>query len=162
MASSVTSASLTVNLTEACSLNNIERGSSVKFVQSGIGEIFNNILSVTTSGTDIIQFASTVGAGVLSTASSGAGKVEYIRITNLDSTNYVDVTFSDAINPGSAGRLFALRLKPLRSFSCSGLEFNSADSGDADNALAASGLVANIRGIANTAACDVEILVASV
>ena len=161
MASSVTAASLTVAIKETIKLNNVDRGSSASYVQSGMGEVFNNITSVTTSGTDLIQFGATVGAGVLSTATSGAGKIDYLRITNLDAANYIDVTFSDAIAPASAGRLFSVRLRPLRSLCFSGLEFSAADGGDADNFIAAAGTIANIRATADTAACDVEVYVVS-
>ena len=142
MASSITAASLTVAIRETIKLNNVDRGSSASYVQSGIGEVYNRITS-------------------LSTATSGAGKIDYLRITNLDGANYIDVTFSDAIAPASAGRLFSVRLRPLRSLCFSGLEFSAADSGDADNFIAAAGTIANIRATADTAACDVEVFVAS-
>ena len=158
MASSITAASLTVAIRETIKLNNVDRGSSASYVQSGIGEVYNRITSVST---DLLQFGATIGAGGLSTATSGAGKIDYLRITNLDGANYIDVTFSDAIAPASAGRLFSVRLRPLRSLCFSGLEFSAADSGDADNFIAAAGTIANIRATADTAACDVEVFVAS-
>ena len=161
MATTVRQTTLTTTITEEVTINGRPRNSSVKKIITGIGEVFTNITFATTDGTDLAQFAATKGAGVFSTASSGAGLVKYIRITNLDDTNYVELTFSDHITAGSSGNVYSVKLDAGKSYMLSNLSFNAEDDGDADNELAASDTLANIRAVANTAACDVEIIIAS-
>ena len=161
MASTVTAASLTTTATEAITLNSVARGSSSADTIASVGEIFNQITSIATTGTDIIQFAAAKGAGVFSTASSGAGKVEYMRFTNLDNSNYVDIVFSDHITPGSAANICSFRLEAGKSILLGGVNFNATSAGDDDNVVAANDTIANVRGIANTDPVDIEVYVAS-
>tara|TARA_R100000789_G_C2998121_1_gene148004 strand:+ start:62 stop:550 length:489 start_codon:yes stop_codon:yes gene_type:complete len=161
MSSKVVAATLSATIAEGITLNGIARGSSTTVDIASIGEVFNQITSITTSGTNIVQFASEKGAGVLSTASSGAGTVEYIRITNLDDTNYVDITLSDHITPGSAANLCSFRVTAGKSIVLGGVSFATEDDSDADNSIAASDTIANIRGIADSAACDIEVFIVS-
>jgi|TARA_Y100000296_G_C5174556_1_gene259279 hypothetical protein len=161
MATTVTTATLNVVVSEQITLNGVIRDSKATTSIASVGEVFNQITSITTSGTDIIQFASAKGAGVLSTASSGAGTVQYIRITNLDDTNYVDITLSDHITPGSAANLCSFRVTAGKSIMLGGVSFATEDDSDADNSIAASDTIANIRGIANSASCDIEVYIVS-
>ena len=160
MATTVKQTTLKTILTEEVTINGRARNSTVTKTINGIGEVFTNISDVTTAGTNLCQFASTKGAGVFSTAGSGAGHVKYIRISNLDDTNFVDITCSDHITAGSATNLFSTRLLAGKSFMLSGLKFDVATS-DADNSIAAGTTIANIRGIADSASVDVEIVIAS-
>jgi|2_EtaG_2_1085320.scaffolds.fasta_scaffold03143_1 Lhr-like helicase len=158
MASTITASTATVKITETLNLNNKDRGSSTTASIASIGEIIREIKTVLTSGNDLIQFG-TKGAGVMS-----ASDVKYIRITNLDDTNYVDINCGDNATLGSIEEMFSIRLTAGQTFMLSGCNFNAMDSGtDTDSAavddgeLAASATIANVRAVADTASVDVEI-----
>ena len=96
----------------------------------------------------LVLFANTVAAGTLD-----SDLVKYVRITNLDDTNYIDVrvkatdSFTYRLTAGTS-----LVLPPTDS------ALEGAASGDAP----ASGVdVASIAAQANTASVDVEVFVAS-
>jgi hypothetical protein len=161
MGSLVTAADLTVVVSESVDLNGVNRNSKHVSTISSIGEVFNRIMSVPTTGIDLSQFASAEGAGTFSTGASGAGTVEYMRFTNLDDTNFVTITCSDDISAGSSGHLFCIKLAAGKSFILGSVAFNAEDDGDADNALGADDTIANIRAVANTASVDMEIYIAS-
>ena len=162
MATTVRQTTLTTTITEEVTINGRPRNSTVKKIITGIGEVFTNITSVTTDGTDLAQFAATKGAGVFSTASSGAGQVKYLRITNLDDTNYIELTFSDHVTATSAINMTVFKLDAGKSFMLSNLAFDTEDDDAVDtHELTATDTIAHIRGVANTAACDVEIIIAS-
>ena len=163
MATTVTAGTLIVSVSESIKLNGIKRGSNNASTISSIGEISNRIMSVPTGGTDIIQFASAQGAGTFSTATSGAGTVHYMRFTNLDDTNFVTITCSDHVTPGSNTDLFCIKLTAGKTFMLGGLLFDTTDSGadGDDNALVAGNTIKNIHVVADTAAVDLEMYIAS-
>lgn len=163
MGSSVTATNLTVRISESISLNGVQRGSSASTSIASIGEISNRIISVATAGTDLIQFAAGLGAGTFSTATSGAGTVHYMRFTNLDATNFITITCSDHATPGSNTDLFCIKLTAGKTFMLCGLLFDTTDSGvdGDDNALVAGNTIKNINAVADTAAVDVEMYIAS-
>jgi len=162
MATTVKQTTLRTTLTEECFIGGRNRNSTVTKVITGIGEIFTNITEVTTVGTDLASFASTKGAGVFSTASSGAGEVKYLRITNLDDTNYVELTFSDSLTSASAVNMTVFKLDAGKSFLLSNLAFDTEDDDAVDtHELTATDTIAHIRAVANSASCDVEIVIAS-
>jgi len=155
MASTITASTATVKITETLNLNNKDRGSSTTASITNIGEIIREIKTVLTSGNDLIQFG-TKGAGVMSQTD-----VKYIRITNLDDTNYVDITCSDHITAGSSGHLFTIKLTAGQTFMLAGCAFNAEDDGDADNMLASGDTIANISAKADTASVDLELFILS-
>lgn len=162
MATTVRQTSITTTITEEVTINGRARNSIVKKTIAGIGEVFTNITEVTTTGTDLAKFEAAKGAGTFSTASSGAGHVKYIRITNLDDTNYVEISVSDHTTAASVTQMSAFRLDAGKTFMLSNLSFNASDdTADDDHELTTSDTIANIRAVANSASCDVEIVIAS-
>lgn len=147
---------LTVKTYEICNLNNVNRNSANVIKIVNVSEINRRVLSVGLSVTSLVQFE-TGGAGF---SKHVPASVKYIRITNLDDTNYIDLTASDHTTPGSAGQLFAIRLGAGKTFMLGSTSFNAATS-DGDNSIAASDTIQEITGIANTAACDIEMYIAS-
>ena len=150
MASTVTSATLTVNISEAITLNGVKRGSSSAISISGIGEVSNRIMSITnsTNGTEIIAISTASGIGTYNKAA-----VKYMRLTNLDDTNYVLIQFTD-----SSSHHWEIKLEAGKSIII-GDTANVDDEADIDNFSATA--LAKIIGKADTAACDVEVYIAS-
>ena len=79
-------ADLTVTITEAITLQNANRGSTFKKTITGVGEVDRRVVTVEsdTNGTELFKTAAATGAGTHIPAD-----VKYVRITNLDSTNYL-------------------------------------------------------------------------
>jgi len=148
MATTITASTATVTITENITLNNVDRGSKATVSIASINEVFNDIKSVATGGTELVKFTASVssaGAGTII-----AANVKYIRITNLDDTNYVEVTASDA----TPNDVFAVKLDAGKSFTLGSTSFDAATSG---TALTPNQTITLIKGVANTSAVDVEI-----
>ena len=89
MATTISNATLTVTLTEAITLNGSAQGSTNSFTISAVDEIFKRIINCAASNTTtILTFAAS------NHASAGAmtvGDAKYVRITNKDDTNPVEL-----------------------------------------------------------------------
>ena len=90
MATTLTAATLTVTVTESISLNGKDQGATNSFTVASINEIYKHIVTATTTATTFLKFGSAASAGTLIRAD-----VSYLRITNLDDTNFVTVGLSD-------------------------------------------------------------------
>ena len=103
-------ADLTTTITESVTLNGAIRGTTNTITTTGIVDVFERILTCTHSQTTTIAtFASTPHA------SAGALDVEnakYIRITNLDSTNFVTLYLIDTDTEGVMFKLDADKKAP--------------------------------------------------
>ena len=151
MASKISNATLKVTLTEKIVLNGSDHGSVSHVAISGINEISKRILTcATTPGTQIYAGSTAAANGVFVT-----DNVRYIRITNLDNENYVVLHFTD-----ESAHYAQLTLSPSQVF------FITDVSSSFDNASAVADFTAvnitRIDAMANTAAVDIEIMVASV
>ena len=156
MASTITSATLTIKITEEVNLNGRDQGSVNEFSIGSVNEIYKRIVSVPTSEIEIIKMDTSAGAGQFI-----EGDVRYIRITNKDDTNNVFLTFKNEDNDE-----FAVLLDYGQSFI-----YNSNFDGGVVNTFDANAGAANINNLgdlvnitaqADTAAVDLEIFVASV
>jgi hypothetical protein len=91
MASTIVASTMTVTLVENISLNGRSQGGTTSFSIGSINEIYKRIVTVP-SGTDLTLVA-------FKAASTGADAAldiddaKYIRITNLDDTNAVNLSF---------------------------------------------------------------------
>ena len=94
MATTISNATLTVTLTEAISLNGSSQGSTNSFTISSVDEIFKRIINCAASNTTtILTFAA---ANHTSAGAMTVGDAKYIRITNKDDTNAVEVAMVGA------------------------------------------------------------------
>ena len=152
-------ATLNVTHTESIVLNGQEFGGTNVFTATGINEISKRIITITTTESVIATFSSAV-------ASAGhyvAADVRYIRFTNRDSTNFITLTFRNQDNDEVAIKLDAGQTLIWNADNAGGMVdvFNATQDADAasDTAL---GDLTNIQADANTASCDLEMLIASV
>ena len=154
MATTLSAASLTVTLTESISLNGYEQGSSNAVTIASIASVFKRIVAVPTSEVTLYtNHASNVGGSTFD-----EDDVKYVRITNKDGTNFVDLIVANSANDECC-----LRLK-------AGHSFVLWDQNDVLNAVTqpatitvGAGMegVASVNAQADTAACDVEVFIAS-
>ena len=84
-------ADLTVTLTESVTLNGVDQGATTSLTVASVVETFKRIVACPTD-TTIATFRSTVSDGSLSDGALDVEDVRYIRVTNLDSTNPVNLS----------------------------------------------------------------------
>jgi hypothetical protein len=110
MASTITAGTLTVKITETIALNGTNMDATNSLVINSINEISQRILTVPDGNIIVVfEFGASVGSGTFI-----KGDVKYIRITNKDDTNPVD------INLATASSNQWTRLEAAKSFIVSG------------------------------------------
>ena len=159
-------ATLTVTVKEAITLNNIDYGSERALDISSVNEVVKRVVTASTTECGLIGFISAISGVGVSANKVGYvagmfddGDVRYIRITNLDSSNHIMLTFRDEYNTE-----FRMKVDAGHSFIYPG--DNSGGVGDtmkAAGSALASGLsdLVDITVDTDTASCDVEVFVAS-
>ena len=159
MATTISNATLTVTLTESITLNGSQQGATNTNTFASIDEISKRILKVTTTESTVATFSSAV-------ASAGhyvAADVRYIRFTNKDDTNFITLTFRNQDNDEAAIKLDAGQSFIWNADNAGGVVDVINETQDADAASdTALGDLTNIQADANTATCDMEMLIASV
>ena len=151
MATTLTAATLTVTLTEAISLNGKDQGATSSFTVASINEIYKHIVTATTTATTFLKFGSAASAGTLIRSD-----VSYLRLTNLDDTNFVTVGLSD----DSADTAY-FKLEKKQSIIIGGTdEGPQIDIHASAGAFAAWASVDSLILDADSASCDVEIFAA--
>ena len=156
MASTITSAKLKVTITETIKLKGKDQGATTELTINDINEVSSRIVTVPTSEVEIVAMSTAVSSGTFV-----EGDVRYIRITNLDDTNHVSLTFKNEDNDE-----FGVKLDKGQSFIYNGdMSGGVVDTMEAAAAAITPGTFAdlvNITALAETAACDLEVFVASV
>ena len=151
MASTVSAANLKVKITEEIILNGKDQGGTTELTIASINEVSKRIVTTdSTNSTTVVSF-STVSAGGQWVESD----VRYIRITNLDDTNFAILNIE-----GDASTDFSVRLDPYVSFLVTSTSTTGVvDYGDITG-VTLEDLTA-IKATADTAAVDLEIFVAA-
>jgi len=94
MASTISAATLTVTITEAVTLNGYDQGSKNELSIASINEVMKRIVTCTASqDTTLVTFAASVHTSI---HALDVDDVKYIRITNLDDTNAIEVAIVGA------------------------------------------------------------------
>ena len=93
MATTLSSATMTVRIVESIKLNGVEQVAVNTRAISSINEVSKRILSIPTSEVTISSFSTAVSTGTFI-----EGDVRYIRITNKDDTNFVYLVFKNEYN----------------------------------------------------------------
>ena len=157
MSSTLSSATLTVTVTEKIVLNGRDQGSKNTQTITGISEISTRIVTATTDKLELLSFGTAIGKGSFVKAN-----VRYIRFTNLDDTNHLNLFFTN-----ESSDEFAVKLDKGESYiyNCD-TSGGTVDTMDANSgAPASSGQLADLVKVSvqtDTAACDLEYIVASV
>ena len=158
MATYIVPATLTITITEAVSLNGQDKGSTNVQTVLLVTEVSQRIVNIPTSEVILLAFAASVpGPGAFNEAD-----VRYIRITNKDDTNFVQLTFRDENSTE-----FAVKLDAGQSFI-----YNGDNSGGVVDTMIAAGSaltvpstfadLVDITAVADTGAVDLEYFVVGV
>lgn len=156
MATTISNATLTVKITETISLNGSDQGATNQYTVADIDEVSKRIISIPTSERTILNMGTNPGAGMFIESD-----VRYIRITNKDDANHVGLIFQNEDNDE-----FGVKLDKGQSYIYNAdLAGGVVDTMDAvDNAGLGTNTFADlvsVTAIADTAAVDLEIFVAS-
>ena len=159
MASTITASTMTVTVTESIALNGKDQGAINELSIESINEISKRIVTITTTEAEILKFHATdIDAGRYI-----IGDVRYMRFTNLDDTNFITLTFTNEDSDEVAIKLDAGQSFIWNGDNSGGLVdvFNATEAANvaSDTAL---GDLTGIQADANTASCDLEMLIASV
>ena len=156
MTSTISAASLTVQVKETITLHGYEQGSNNVLTITDIGEVQKRIVTVPTSEVAIVAMSTAIAAGTFIESD-----VRYIRVTNLDDTNHVALICKNENNDE-----FSVKLDKGQSFiynaDASGGVVDTMDA--TDNGSLTPNTFADlveISATADTAACDCEVFVAS-
>jgi hypothetical protein len=141
---------MTVTLTESINLNGSNQGATNSLAIASIAEVSKRIVNCPASEKTVISFGAAIAAGTFI-----AGDIRYVRITNKDDTNFVILNIE-----GAASTDFSVRLDKGASFVIA----SSSTTGVVDYADISGATLEDLSAIkatADTAACDLEIFVAS-
>ena len=146
MPSTVTASTMTVTISESITLNEKNQGGTNTLSIPSVGEVSKRIMTCLTSEVTLVSFAAAVAPGTFIDAD-----VRYVRITNLDDTNYVTLNVE-----GEGATDFSIRLDAGASYIMAGTFVDHIDISGAtlEN-------VTGIKGTANSAVCDLEVVIAS-
>ena len=154
MTSTLTAATMTVTVTESINLNGMNQGSTNTLSLASIAEVSKRIVNVPASEVEVVAMSTAVASGTFIEST-----VKYIRFTNLDDTNHITLTFKD-----EDATEFAVLLDKGQTFiyngDIAGGVVNTMHAGGSALTVSLNDLV-NVTALADTAACDMEILVAS-
>jgi len=166
MASTITAGTLKVTIRESITLKGREQGSTTDLSISDINEVSSRIVTATTTEAGLMGFLSALSNVGVTANKVGYlagiyddGDIRYIRITNLDDTNYITLTFRDEDNTE-----FRIKVDAGHSFIYPGDNSGGlVDTMKASGAALASGLadLYDVTADADGESCDVEIFIAS-
>tara|TARA_Y100001937_G_scaffold77680_1_gene105348 strand:- start:239 stop:715 length:477 start_codon:yes stop_codon:yes gene_type:complete len=155
-------ADLTVTITESVTLNGAARGSTNTLTVAGVDDVYHRIITVPANvDTTLVNFHATVG---VSDSSLDVENVKYIRCTNLDSSNpinlslQVDVGEDDSAADASA----TILLEAGKSFVMGSPSDGIAVDDDANTIITTLNNLESIIADSAAAAVQMEIFVASV
>ena len=159
-------ATLTVSVKEAITLNNIDYGSERSLDISSVNEIVKRVVTASTTECGLIGFLSALSSVGVTANKVGYvagmfddGDVRYIRITNLDSSNHIMLTFKDEDNTE-----FRMKVDAGHSFiypgDNSGGVVDTMHAGGSALTVSFNDLV-DITATADTSSVDVEVFVGS-
>lgn len=152
MASIFDSSTLTVTIQESIELNKTSYGSRTQIQLGSINEVSQRVLTVPTHKVSILTLSSSAGAGAYA-----SGSLQYARITNLDNTNHVRLTFMSS-SGGVTKNKCVFRLDPKKSFIVTNDAYSGSGVGTAWDSFQS---FSDIKAIASSSAVDIEIFVAS-
>lgn len=141
-------ATLSINISESITINGNEKTASTSSTITGITQLDQRIVKVGTVEQSLVLFDTAEAAGQFADSS-----VDYIRITNLDTTNFVTLRMT------AANDEYFVKIGAGDSF----ILFESVMDADSDASVATATLanIDSIKAQADTASCNVELFIAA-
>lgn len=101
-------ATLTVSIQEEITINGKDRGNTNSISITSVTETFNRVLTASATEQNIIEFQATNPSG----GALANGTCQYLRVTNLDSSNNVDLR----VQTSTDTKEYLVRIGALESF----------------------------------------------
>ena len=154
MASTINTSTLTVILKEEVKLNNQTYGNRSSIQIGGINDVSQRIISVPIADTTtLLNLSGSVGAGTY-----GIDSLKYVRVTNLDNTNFVRLSFiSSSAAPTDFNR-YDVRLDAKQSYLFTNAKLSGSAEGDSFGSFVN---FTTLKAKADTATVDLEIFIAT-
>lgn len=148
MATTVTKTTFTSRIVESITINGQQQQVHTQLSISDVTDYSHRIMSVATSATTLLTLAAADAGGALDKT-----RMQYIRLTNLDDSNNVRLTFALTSNTDT----YEVVLGPKKSHMLTNKQ------GDITTGGAAATLedLTSVKGTSSTAACDIEIFTVS-
>lgn len=144
-------ADLTTTITETVTINGTNRGNTVTQTITGVLDVFERNVTVPTSEVTLYSTHASVPQGSV----LDLDLVKYVRVTNTDDTNFISLRVTDSNADEFIYKVLAGQSFILHSHAA------SMSAADAATAGAANGNIVSVEALADTAACGVEVFVAS-
>ena len=158
MPSTIAAANMTVTLTETITLNGQDKGATNTLTINSVTEVLQRIVAVPTSEMTVLVFTATT-PGSSTVIGLNEADVRYIRLTNKDDTNFIQITIisenaNECAHKLEAGHSLMIPVSAegvvnVHDASATALTVSFDD-------------VTSITALADTAECDMEIFVAGV
>ena len=158
MASTITAATMTVRLLVSISLGGQDKGFDHSFTVASVNEVVNRIVNIPTSEMEVLSFVAT-NPGTATEVGLNEADVRFICLTNLDDTNFIQITIISENSNECAHKLEAghTLMVPISNEGVVDVHDASA------TALTVSfDDITSITALADTAACDLQVFVAGV
>ena len=155
MATTINTSQLTLILKEEVKLNNQTFGNRQTVNIGGINDVSQRIISVPVADTTtLINLSGSVGAGTYDIDS-----LKYVRLTNLDNSNFVRLTFlSSSVSPATDYCSYDVRLDAGQSYIFTNSKISGSARGDTFGSYVN---FTTLKAKADTAAVDLELFVAT-
>ncbi len=149
MATTVTKATLAVQILEDITLNGTQHGSKTIHEFQQISQVDERILSIPTYEVSVLNLSSSDGAGTYDT-----DKIRYVRLTNLDNKNFLRLEFAS----GSAGSQFDVKLRPNTSYIFTNASISGSSAGVTFGSFSD---ITTVKAKADSSAIDLGLFVAT-
>ena len=147
MASTVTKTTFTSRIVESITINGQQQQVHTLLSIPEVTDYGHRIMSIATSATSILTLAAADAGGAVDKA-----RMQYVRLTNLDDTNDIRLTFTLTSND-----TYEVVIGPKKTHMLTHKQ-GDVTTGGAEVTLED---IASIKGTASTAACDIEIFTVS-
>ena len=153
MASTINAGKLTVILKEEIKINNQEYGNRNSVEIHGVNDVSQRIISVPTGDTNLLLLSDSVGAGTF-----GIDSIKYARLTNLDNSNFVRLSFISSSAVPTQYNRFDVRLDPRQSYVFTNSQISGSAIGSNFNTFVS---FTSLKAKADTASVDLELFIAT-
>jgi hypothetical protein len=158
MATTITPATLTVTIKAAISLAGQDKGFEHSYTIASVAEVINRIMAVPTSEMAVLVFTAS-NPGSITTIGLNEADVRFIILTNLDDTNFIQITIISENSNECAHKLEAGHSLILPISAEGVVDVHDASA----TALTVSfDDITSVTALASTAECDLQVFVAGV
>jgi hypothetical protein len=153
MATTVTPATATIQLKVTISLADQDKGFDHSFTIASVTEVLNRIVNVPTSEVEILAFTASIPGSATAVALNEAD-VRFICLSNLDDTNFIQITTLSENNNECAHKLEAGHTLMIPTSNEGVVDVHDASA----SALTVSfDDITSVTALADTGACDLQV-----